>query len=114
MRDAVVTKVDMRGALRERVAVQFDLAHSATNAARVFDRDFIARRAVSIRNLEARPIAGDARIDQKRFAAETKAQYPLDTRAIHPSGRARVPGPSSTTLMRRHRVHVGACDVRLD
>src|SRR6202044_2441101 len=104
----------LRRTLCERLAVQLDADHSATDAVRIFDRDFVARRAVSINNLEARPFARNARIDQQRFAAETKSQYPFEARAIHPTRGARVPGPSTASDMRRHRVHVGACDVGLD
>src|ERR1017187_426483 len=114
MRDTVVGESDLRRPPGERLAVEFHTAHSAANAAWVFDRDFITCRAVSIDNLESRPLARDARIDQQRFAADTKAQYPLEARPIHPSRRARVPCPSSPPDMRRHRVHVGARDVRLD
>src|SRR5579862_4314583 len=114
MRDVVIGQRDLPGSRRKRDAVQLDAGHAATNAARIFDRDFISSQAVSIDYLEPWPSARDAWIDQERFAANTKAQYPLETRPIHPSRRARIPCPSATPDVRRGRVQVGACDVRLD
>src|ERR1039458_2445434 len=64
MRDAVVGEGELRRPPGERLAVEFHTTHSAANAAWVFDRDFITRRTVSIDNLESRPLARDARIDQ--------------------------------------------------
>src|SRR5208282_507613 len=114
MRGAVVGERDLRRALHDRLAVELDAANSATYAARVFDRDLVARRAESIGNLEAGPPGRYAWIDHQRLTAQSKSQYPLEPRAIHPYRRARVPGPSSAPDVRGHRVDVGACDVRLD
>jgi hypothetical protein len=73
MGGAFVGECDLRRALRERLAVEFHAGHAATYGAWVFDRDFVTRRAVSIDNLEARPLARDARVDQQRFAAENES-----------------------------------------
>src|SRR5258708_4871780 len=114
MRCTVVGEGDLSRALRQGLAVQLDAGYSATDASRVLDGDLVARRAVSIDKLEARPLAWDAWIDQQGFAAQPKAQYPLEARAVHPSRGACVPGPSTAPDVRWHRVDVGARDVGLD
>ena len=45
---------------------------------------------------------------------KTKAKNRFDAGSIHPPGRSSVPGPSAASDMRRFRIDIGGCDVRLD
>ncbi len=50
----------------------------------------------------------------QRRAAQPEAQDPLEARAVHPAGRAGVPGPSPASHVRALGVDVGGGDVGLD
>src|SRR5258706_1199142 len=99
---------------RAGLAVQRDLRDAAGRAARVFDRELVARRVGAEGDLVARPRAGDAGVQVQRRAAETEAQDPFHARAVHPDGRAGVPGPPTAPDVPDLRVDAGRGDVRLD
>ena len=64
-----------------------------------------------------RPLAQLSHIlgfDEEQFAAFAHSQDAFESGAIHPSGRAGVPGPAAAPDMGRFRVDVGGQDVRLD
>ena len=50
----------------------------------------------------------------QRRAAQTESEDPLETRPIHPSGRAGVPGPAAAADVGGLGVDIGAGDVRFD
>src|SRR5260370_40246400 len=110
----VVDQRNVRGSLRQRLAIELQVSHSAADAARILNRDLVTRGAVPKSEIVASPATRYAGIEEQFFAPQTKSEYPLETRPIHPSGGTRVPGPSAAPYVRRYRVNVGAGDVRLD
>ena len=62
----------------------------------------------------ARPLGRNAGIDHQDGAFAANAQDPFDPGAVHPAGRARVPGPAAPAHVGRDRIHVGGDDVGLD
>src|SRR5713101_5655634 len=101
MEGPIVVETDPRRVRRQRLAVEFHPGHSAAYATWIFDRDVVARGVVLETHLESLPRLRDARLDDQRFVAQTKSQYPLEARPIHPAGRAGIPGPSAAPDMRR-------------
>ena len=51
---------------------------------------------------------------RRRSPSQTQSQDALDAGALHPSGRAGVPGPAAASDMRRRRIDIGGDDVGLD
>src|SRR4030095_15645698 len=108
--------VDERHGLLSRCLCAVDLhaRNTAGDAIRILDVHLVARRVVTKRDGKAGPGARNAGIDEEGRAAKAKAQQPLDARAIHPAGRARVPAPSAAPQVGRLGVDVTRDDVRLD
>src|SRR5580658_8702079 len=114
MSGAVVGQRNVPGDVPKRRAIELKVSDSAADSTRVLDRDLVARGAVFESNLVTSPVGRYAGIEEQRFAAHTKSEYPLEARPIHPSGGACVPRPSAASRVRRRRVNVGARDVRLN
>ena len=71
-------------ALLRRALAQLAPLTPALAAVRVLDRDVIRRRAVAVRNAEARPAGGDARPQPQPRALQAEA---LDDRAARTNAR---------------------------
>src|ERR1700691_1843584 len=85
----------------ERLAADLDAGNTAADSVGILDSDLIARGVVAKDDFEVPPGLRDTRINQQSRAAQTKSQYPFETRPIHPSRRAGVPGPAAASHMRR-------------
>ena len=59
-------------------------------------------------DLEAGPRPRDAGIERRASRPQAEAEDPLEARAVHPAGRAGVPGPAAAPDVRRLGVDVGA------
>ena len=75
------------------------------------DADAIHAAAVAIVHRIRRPVGGNAWGDVQLVAFPMQAEQRFDDQAIHPAGRAGVPGPAATADVRRHRVHIRSDDV---
>src|SRR5262245_36297923 len=107
--------VDERHSMPGRLcAIDLHAGNTAGDAIRILDLNLVARGVVTKRDGKAGPGARDAGIDVERGAAKAKAQQPLDTRAIHPAGRAGVPAPAAPSRVGRLGIDVARDDVRLD
>ena len=76
--------------------------------------DAVERVPEAVVQLELRPLGGKAWLESQPAALEPESQQRLQDQAIHPAGRARVPGPAAAAGVRRDGVDVGGDDVRLD
>src|SRR5688572_2226471 len=75
--------------------------------------DPVDRVGKSQRDLETFPVAGQHRLHQKPIALLLDAEDAFHRRAVHPAGRARVPGPAATPALVRRRLDVGSHDIGL-
>src|SRR5580700_4936330 len=98
----------------QHLAVEFDARDTAANSVRILDLDDVSGGAVSENDFEVSPSFRDAGIHQQSRAAQTKSKYPLETRPIHPSGGAAIPGPAATSDMRRLGIDVATGNVRFN
>ena len=88
---------------------------AAGDAARVLDRDLVARGVVAEGDLEAAATrAGCTGRDGATAPRRRKPEDPLEPGAVHPARRAGVPGPAAAPDVRRLGVDVGGDDVGLD
>src|SRR2546422_10861584 len=98
MCDSVISQGHPRRSSRWRRrlchTVKGPAADTPTDAARIFDCDFVARGTVTISNFETLPRPRNTWIEVKHVSLDSKSENPLKTGAVQPSGRTRVPGPS--------------------
>ena len=103
---------------RDRMPCLFEIIdqHAAFGAPgrTLHHADGIHAVAVAIAQRVRRPVGRDAWGDVQLVAFATQAEQRFDDQAIHPAGRAGVPGPAAATDVRRDRIHVRGDDVRLD
>src|SRR5580692_3409896 len=85
-------------------AVQCGARNAAADTTRIFHGNQITRRSIPVGELKAGPGAGNAGVDLKYLTAHLDAENPFRARAVHPARRARVPGPTASAGVRRHRV----------
>src|SRR5215813_13440283 len=72
--------------------------------------NLVTGRTVAVENLEARPGVRNHRIHRERVAANFQTERLFDPDAIHPSRRARVPGPAAAADSPRRIVDIrGHC-----
>ncbi len=74
---------------------------ATTNPARVLDGNRVSRGSVFHRRLVLVPSLGDAGIDSQERSAELQTEQALDPRALQPTGRTGVPGPTATSNVGR-------------
>src|SRR3984957_9507178 len=111
---AIVGQHYMGFAGRKLPAIQFDASDATAHAMRVFDQNLVARGRMPEEDFEARPIRRDARRQKKFSRPHTESQDPLEPCAVHPAGRTRVPRPTATSHVRRHRIDVRSNHIGLD
>src|SRR5208282_5110763 len=97
----------------QRFAVEFDASNTATDSVRVFNRDLVSRGVVSENDFEVSPSLRDAGINEQSRAMQTKSEYPLEARPIHPSSRAGVPTPATAPDVCGLGIYVAAGNVGL-
>ena len=83
---AVVSERD-RGAARQRLSVELRRCHPAIDPLRVRDDDVASGGVIAIVDLEARPRAGDAGIEQERRSAQTNPRIHLAAMDAGPCAR---------------------------
>src|SRR5260370_16271076 len=90
----VVGQRNVRGDLRQRVAIQLQVSDSTADPTGVLDRNLVVRRVVPESDLVTSPATRYAGIEEERFAAQTKPEYPPQARPLHPSATPGVPNPT--------------------
>src|SRR5690349_20103690 len=109
MRASLSRKWDIQRGLL--LVVQKDTAYDALHVMRIFDLDVIYRLATSEGDLKARPGGRNARFEPQLVAAQLQPQHVFHRHAIHPTGSARIPGPSTPPRMWREAIDIGGNDV---
>src|SRR5467141_1346165 len=97
---AVINQRDFIACLLE--AVKKDTLDTTTEGMRIFNFDSIRRAAATIVDLKLAPAARNTWIDAQAFACELEPQNVFNRRAVHPSGRTRIPRPAAPARVRRH------------
>src|SRR5690606_25730563 len=90
----------------ERRVVELRLPDAAIGSGRVLDADGVAGFAQGDARFEGRPFAADAGIEEQPVAFAPYAENAFDAGAVHPAGRACVPGPAAAAVMWRDPVDV--------
>src|SRR5581483_2919400 len=90
VRGTVVGECESIRGVSHGLSVQLHSADAAADTLGVFHCDPIEGRAVPIAHLEASPGGRNARLQQQSARLQPQAEDPLETRAVHPAGRARV------------------------
>ena len=114
MRGAVIRQRDPRLVAGQRYAVESVTERCRGRRHLDFRPDLVARGAVAEDDLEAGPCPRNAGIEKQATCPAPETPESIRGRAVHPSGRAGVPGPSAAPDMRRHGIEIGADDIGLD
>src|ERR1700683_5167861 len=98
---AVVSQRDPRFLVGQRDTIELDANDAAANAGGVLHLDVVARGPGSEDDFKTRPCFWDAWVEDQRRSPQTEPEDLFETCAVHPSGRAGVPGPSAASDMGR-------------
>src|SRR5581483_12489033 len=89
-------------------------ADAPTDTFGILHLDLVTGGPVSIGHFEAAPRGRNARLQHQLSRADLQSQDPLESRAVHPARRARVPRPAAAAFVGRYGINVRGDHVRLD
>src|SRR5258708_5576408 len=101
---AVINQRDFIACLLE--AVKKDALDTTTEGMPIFNFESLRRAAVRIVELNLAPAARNTWIDARAPAFQHEPQTVFTRRAVHPSGRTRIPRPAAPARVGRHCVDV--------
>jgi hypothetical protein len=112
MHPAIVDQWNPCDTLRNFHAVELNTSDTATHAASILDRYFIARdrippAAVVEHDFIARPRHRQSGIDYDRISVHAKSENGFEVGKVQPARRTGVPGPAATADVRRDRIDIG-------
>src|SRR5205807_2300085 len=110
----VVTVIDQRHEFLGQLAAVGDHPLHRQTAAAVADGDVVKGFAVTVVNFQRGPAGGKARGKAEPVHVQVQAEERFRDEAVHPTGRAGVPGPAATANVGYDGVDVGRHHVRLD
>ena len=93
---------------RQFPAIQRGAGDAAAHAAGIVHPDKVARRSMQVGGFETSPAVRNAGLDRQLLAPQMDPQNAFHRGAVHPTGRAGVPGPSAAAVVRSRGIHVGA------
>ena len=77
------------------------------------DVDVVHGFAVAVVDLERLPVRRQAGLEMQLVHFQAQAQQGFDDEAVHPAGRAGVPGPAAAAGVGRQGIDVGGDDIGL-
>src|SRR5665213_2685102 len=98
----------------QRQAIELHSQDTAADAAWVLDPYVVAGGVIVKHYPKARPRFWYAWVEEQGRSLQVESENPLEASAVHPSGRAGVPGPSATSDIGGRGIEVTASDVGLD
>src|SRR5580692_2701283 len=111
---AIIRQGDQQRISLQQFAVELDAGNTATNAMRILDGNLVPGGMVAENDFEVSPALWNAGINVQSCPTQMKSEYPLESRPIHPSGRAGVPSPAAAPNMCWFVIYVAAGNVRLN
>src|ERR1700733_7131489 len=113
MHQAVVQQMNRSGAGKQ-LSVKFGESDAARDARGVLHSDLVDGGMVTKLEAVSGPVTRDAGINRKRSSAHPETQDSFHSRAVDPSRRTGVPGPSAAADVWRFGVDIPCNDVGLN